>query len=100
MQMTAPRGGERQDALKARVYPASMPAAGGKEGERGGGRWGVFFPHLPGRIITSSQRTTRLSGCHGLTQCLAVFWTGRERINQKIVWTTLSILHKAKLGCL
>ena len=48
-------GGERPAALKARVYPASMPAGGES-----------FFFSLCGLVLTLSQLTTRDSGFHGL----------------------------------
>lgn len=58
---TATHVEERRDALKAHVYPASMPA--------GAGSW-VFLLlfSLNGHMITITQFTTRNSGFHGLTQ--------------------------------
>lgn len=64
-------GGERQDALKARLYPASMPAGV----ERGG--VSSIFPFME---ITLVQVTTRHSGFHGLIKCFT--WYGLDKKRQ------------------
>lgn len=72
--MTATHGGERQDALKAHVYPASMPAGEGRGDEF------LFFP-LHGLILTFSHLITCQSSFHGLIQCFNLY----EKDNLKIV---------------
>ncbi len=86
--MAAPHGGERQDALKAHVCPASMPAAGG---------FPFFFFHH-GLIITLSHYHLPLDTVASkalFNILISMNWTRKDNLKIVSIFTTLYAQHFA-----